>query len=97
MNERIARSLKLAAILAAFSAPVALSSHQALAGQSRSTLSVMVQVVDPCEVSVDQNGAWLSFGCSSASFDSSSFNTQSISDNAQPSVVEGVEFVDVTY
>ena len=97
MNERIARSLQLAALLAAVSAPVALSSHLAQAGPSRSTLSVVVQVVDPCEVNVDQYGAWLSFGCPNASFDSSSFNTQSIADNTQPSVVEGVEFVDVTY
>lgn len=97
MNELRARSSRFVAILAAVTALVAVSSHSAHAAESRSTLSVSVQVINPCEVTVAPNGTWISFGCPDASFEFSQFSTQAMTEELSSSSVEGVEFVDVTY
>ena len=100
MNESQKRSSRLIAA-STLALTLGLSINQsAHAGESTSTLSVMVQVVNPCEVTVDTDGRWLSWGCGGASFDFSTFSTTGTVASApvtETTVEQDVTFLDVTY
>lgn len=97
MNELIGWTPSRVLTLALGLGIAAFSAQQTNATEARSTLSVSVQVIDPCQVTVATDGTWLSFGCPGASFDFSSFATPAVAATPTASVVEGLEFVDVTY
>lgn len=68
---------------------------------ARSSVSVMVQVINPCEVTFAPDGSWIAFGCEGASFDFSTFSTATVPpvtvNAVSTSLVSEVEYMNVTY
>lgn len=77
---------------------IAASATQTQAAQARSSMTVSVQVINPCEVTVGPGGKWISFGCEDASFDFSTFSTSEPQTGAvSATATSPAGYVDVTY